>query len=211
MPTSDKAQRRLARSAVEKLRDVIEILDDDIQHETDEIRDAATKSYTPKERREVKRDKHDRYGHEVFAVPSLDSYPLTKHQKPDRERVKAAWDYIHVAKNRAKLGDEAAKATARIRAFAKKHFPDMVLEDVHKSWATDEVYVFPDVQVWPLTDGHQPSPELVQKSWAEVHSARMEYLLTDEAMARAEARILTFAAQHQIPIKPQRVQKGWAM
>lgn len=169
-------------------------------------------AYDNAERKTVKNDKRGQYGtHEVFAVPSLDSYPLTKNKKPDRERVKAAWDYIHVADNRAKLGDEAAKATARIRAFAKKHFPDMALEDVKKSWATDEVYVFPDVAVWPLTESRTPSPELVQKSWAEMHSMRLEHLMTDEAMAQAEARVLTFAHQHQIPVVPGRVRKGLAM
>lgn len=167
--------------------------------------------YDKAERKAVKEHKRDEYGtHEVFAVPSLDSYPLTKDHKPDAERVKAAWDYIHVAKNRAKLGDEASKATARIRAFAHKHFPDMVLE-TQKSWATDEVYVFPGEQVWPLTDRREPSVELVQKAWQDVHSARWEYLLSDEAMARAETRIVTFADAHHIPVQPQRTLKGMAL
>jgi hypothetical protein len=169
-------------------------------------------AYDKTERHAVKQQKAERYGtHEVFAVPGLDSYPLTKDKKPDRERVQAAWDYIHVSKNAAKLGDDASKAEARIRAFAKKHFPDMALEDAHKSWAVDEVYVFPDVQVWPLTEGHTPSAELVQKSWADMHSARMEYLLTDAAMAKAEARLLSFARQHQIPVQARPLHKGLAM
>lgn len=169
-------------------------------------------AYDKAERKTVNKKKRELYGtKEVFAVPSLHSYPLTKDKKPDRERVQSAWDYIHVAKNRAKLGDEAAKATTRIRAFAKKHFPDMALEDAKKSWATDEVYVFPDVAVWPLTEGRAPSPELVQKSWSDLHSMRMEHLLTDAAMAQAEARVLVFAHQYQIPVTPTRARKGLAM
>lgn len=212
MPTSDRTQRRLSQEAIAKLRDVIEILDDDITHEDDEIRRETKKAYSATERHAVQRDKHARYGDEVYAVPKLDSYPLTQDKKPSEERVRAAWDYIHVAKNREKLGEKtAAKATARIRAFAQKHFPDMALEETHKSWAHDEVYIFPDVQVWPLTEGREPSPELVQKSWSEMHSARMEYLLTDAAMARAEARLLSFARQHQIPVKARPLHKGLAM
>jgi hypothetical protein len=169
-------------------------------------------AYDKAERKTVKTKKTAEYGtHEVFAVPSLHSYPLTKNKQPSQERVKAAWDYIHVAQNRAKLGDDAAKATARIRAFAQKHFPDMALEETKKSWATDEVYVFPDALVWPLTEGRQPSVEAVQKSWADIHSIQMEALLSDEGMARAEARVLAFAAQHQIPVTPRRVRKGWFM
>ena len=169
-------------------------------------------AYDQAERKTVTAKKTAEYGsHEVFAVPSLHSYPLTKEKKPSAERVKAAWDYIHVAKNRAKLGADAAKATARIRAFAHRHFPDMALEEAKKSWATDEVYVFPDAQVWPLTEGRHPSVEAVQKSWADMHSAQMEALLTEEGMGQAEARVLAFAAQHHIPVTPRRVRKGWAM
>ena len=163
------------------------------------------KAYSSEERRAIKRRKHTRYGAEVFAVPKMDAYPLTKGKKPSRERVKAAWDYIHVTENREKLGAKtAARATARIRAFAQQHFPDMALEDTRKSWATDEVYLFPEAQAWPLTEYRQPSPERVQKAWAEVHSARWEYLLTDDAMARAEIRLAGFARQHQIPLQVRR-------
>lgn len=172
----------------------------------------ATHSYTAAERRAMRRDKRDRYGDEVYAVPTMDSYPLTKDKRPNRERVQAAWDYIHVAANRAKLGETTARrATARIRAFAHRHFPDMALEDTRKSWAADEVYVFPDVRVWPLTEGRRPSAEAVQKAWAAVHSAQMEYRLTDAAMAQAEARIQTFAQQYAVPLTARRTQKGWAM
>ena len=163
------------------------------------------KAYAAKERREIKRDKHDRYGDEVYADPTMDSYPLTKDHKPDYERVKAAWDYIHVATNREKLGkDTAERVTARIRAFAKKHFPKMALEETHKSLATDEVYVFPVEGLWPLTEQREPSAERVQKAWQELHSARIEHVLPDEAMAQAEQRIALFAAQHDLPLQVRR-------
>ncbi|NMP20757.1 DUF6582 domain-containing protein [Sulfobacillus harzensis] len=207
MPTSDRTQRRLSKEAIAKLRDVIEILDDDITHEDDEIRRETKKAYSATERHAVKRDKHDRYGDEVYAVPKLDSYPLTQDKKPSEERVRAAWDYIHVAKNREKLGEKtAAKATARIRAFAKKHFPDMHLEETtHKSLAVDEVYVFPLESIWPLTENRQPSAERVQKAWQELHSARIEHVLPDAAMATAEQRIALFAAQHDLPLQTRRM------
>lgn len=215
MPTSDRRPRDLSREAIRKLREVLTVLEDDVAHEeAEQAEDATRKAYDAAERRAVKRAKAARYGKEVFAVPALASYPLTKDRKPDAERVRAAWDYIHVAANRAKLGEPTARqAEARIRAFAHRHFPDMALEadDTRKSWATDEVYVFPAERVWPLTDRRTPSVAAVQKAWQEVHSARWEYLLTDDAMARAEARILAFAAQHQLPVRPERTQKGWAM
>lgn len=155
-----------------------------------------------------RRKKAEKYGaDEVFAVPSLDSYPLTKNHKPDAERVKAAWDYIHVAQNRQALGKDAKRATARIRAFAAQHFPGLALEggdETQKSWATDEVYTFPAEQVWPLTERRQPSVELVQKAWADIHSARWEARLTDVAMVQAEGRIAAFAAAHQMALQPKR-------
>lgn len=162
-------------------------------------------AYDAAQRAQVKQDKQARYGHEVFAVPALDSYPLTKHKKPDAERVRAAWDYIHVAANAAKLGGAVKTAEARIRAFAHKHFPDMQLEaPVRKSWAQDEVYVWPDEGLWPLTARQQPNEELVQKAWATLHSALWDYRLTDAGMAQAERRIAAFAAAHAMALVPPR-------
>lgn len=163
------------------------------------------KAYSAKEQKAIQRDKHDRYGDEVYADPKLDAYPLTKDRKPDYERVKAAWDYVHVAKNREKLGEETAeRVTARIRAFATKHFPKMALEETHKSLATDEVYVFPVEGLWPLTEQRKPSVDRVQKAWQELHSARIEHVLPDHAMAQAEQRIALFAAQHDLPLQTRR-------
>ena len=172
---------------------------------------AEAKGYTRQERQQVKQKKTAEYGRdEVFAVPRLRSYPLTKDRRPDAERVKAAWDYIHVAKNRAKLGEDAAKATARIRAFAHKHFPDMQLEeDTRKSWATEEIYVFPAERIWPLTESRRPSAEAVQKAWQSLHSAQVEYRMPDQAMAVAEQRIALFAARHHLPLQArQRLRQG---
>jgi hypothetical protein len=206
MATTDREQRRRAQAALAKLREVMAVLADDIAHEEEELQAPTHKAYTAAQRRTLKRAKQDRYGHEVFAVPALASYPLTTHRRPDRARVQAAWDYIHVAKNREKLGDtEAAKATARIRAFARRHFPDMVLEEpTTKSLALDEVYVFPANGLWPLTDHCQPSAERVQKAWQDVHSALWEARLSDRDMARAETRISLFAAQHGVPLTRSR-------
>lgn len=169
----------------------------------------------PTQARATRRKKAAEYGpDEVFAVPRLDSYPLTKDHQPDRERVQAAWDYIHVAKNRRALGKDAARATARIRAFAHQHFPDMTLEGgdaTHKGWSTAEVFTFPAEAVWPLTEHRQPSAALVQKAWADIHSARWEARLTDAAMAQAEARIAAFAAAHQVALRAPRFQGSVAL
>ena len=81
------------------------------------------RAYDAGERREVRREKTQRYGKgETFAVPSLRSYPLTKNGRPSRERTMAAWRYMSMPKNAAKLGDEVGAAKRRIRAFARRHF-----------------------------------------------------------------------------------------
>ena len=162
-------------------------------------------AYDKAARAAVRAKKTDEYGaHEVFAVPALRSYPLTDHKKPSAERVRAAWDYIHQDKNRAKLGAAAAPAVARIRAFARRHFPDMALEGLHKGWATDEVYLSPADRAWPLTHGRVPDAGLLQKAWADLHSVQWEARLDDAAMAEAERRLQAWATAHQLPLTPPR-------
>ncbi len=114
--SSDRQQEAEASEALQALRKV----------RGERVR----KSYDAEERKDVRRKKTEEYGQgEVFAVPSLRSYPLTKNGKPSRERVKAAWAYLHVGSNRAKIGEKAADgAERRIRAFAKRYFSGVELE-----------------------------------------------------------------------------------
>jgi hypothetical protein len=140
MPTSDAKEIREARQTIRRLkramRDIREAIDNSdqhIEHEEAEIRESRRKGrYTRKEMREVNREKESRYGtDEVFAVPSLHSYPLTKDGKPSRERVESAWKYIHQGENMSKLGLDAVRAAEkRIVSFAKKYF-DIELHDKH--------------------------------------------------------------------------------
>jgi len=201
MPTTDKEQESKSRRAIKLLRQVIEVLEADVEHE--EAEEHVEKAYAPKERREVKRKKEEEYGEdETFAVPGLDSYPLTKDGKPDEERVRAAWGYIHTAKDRAKLGEEKAKAAEkRIRAFAKQHFPEMELEDAHENMhkALGEVYVFPEARTWPLTKGLVPDEELVRAAWRDLHGTVANHVLGDQADI-AERRIRYFAGKHGIAL-----------
>jgi len=167
-------------------------------------------AYDRAERAAVRRQKAAAYGtHEVFAVPALNSYPLTKDRRPDRTRVQAAWDYLHVAANRTKLGEPvAAAAERRIRAFARAHFPDLALAGAatHKGWATDEVYLAPDLKAWPLTYRRQPDAGLLQKAWADVHSVQWEARLDDAAFAEAEQRLLAWAHAQALPVTPPKRQ-----
>ena len=129
--TDDRQQEAEASEALRALRQVRGALESDVRHERAEERgERVRKSYDAEERRDVRRKKTEEYGKgEVFAVPSLRSYPLTKNGKPSRERVKAAWAYLHVGSNRAKIGEKAADAAERrIRAFAKRHFAGVELE-----------------------------------------------------------------------------------
>ena len=130
MKTSDKEEIIMAKRSVRKLKeamnhikDAIENDDGHIKHEQAEITHNKSR-YTAHEKKEVNREKKDLYGtHEVFAVPELHSYPLTKHGKPSRERVLAAWRYIHQGENASALGLGATRlAEKRIIAYAKTHF-----------------------------------------------------------------------------------------
>ena len=212
MATTDKEQESKSRRAIKLLREVIEVLEEDVAHEAAEVEHESgkvKKAYTAEQRKEVRRKKREEYGKgETFAVPGLDSYPLTKDGQPDEERVRAAWGYIHTAKDREKLGEERAKAAEkRIRAFAKKHFPEMQLEggdetkkpeDMRK--ALGEVYVFPDEKAFPLTKSLQPDAELVQAAWRDIHGIRANHILGEQADV-AERRIRFFAKQHGIALE----------
>jgi len=132
MATSDKKQRKDSVRAIRKLRDAIVTLRHAVDHEDAEM--AARKArYSVAQQKRVRQAKRAEYGtHEYFAVPTLNSYPLTKHGVPNRSRVLAAWRYIHQAKNAAKLGDPMIeKAEKRIQRFAKKHFNLKLHADQH--------------------------------------------------------------------------------
>ncbi len=211
MPTTDKEQESRSRRAIELLCEVIKVLEEDVAHEAAEVDHEGgevKKAYTAEQRKEVRRKKREEYGtKETFAVPGLDSYPLTKDGKPDEERVRAAWSYIHHPDNAAKLGDQAKAAERRIRAFAKKHFPEMELEggdetkkdeNMHKS--VGEVYVFPGEKAFPLTKSLRPDAELVQAAWRDVHGIRANHILGEQADV-AEHRIRFFAEKHGIALE----------
>lgn len=173
------------------------------------------KAYTEKQQKEVRDKKREEYGtKEYFAVPGLDSYPLTEHGKPSEERVRAAWGYIHQEDNRAKLGERAGEGVKRIRAFAHKHFPDMQLEgdqeEETKKSMSRETFLFPegDAGAWQLTVGGKPDADLVRKAWNEVHSTKVNYLLGDENFAAAEERLTWYAQQHSIALEQPQVQKS---
>lgn len=138
MATSDRQQRDASLDAIKKLRRVLHVLQQSAAHETAEMHDKAR--YTRAERQEIRREKHAEYGREYFAVPELSAYPLTKRGRPNRERFLAAWRYIHQRRNAGKLGDrDAERAEQRMRAFAKKHFPDLALEDAQKARTVEEL------------------------------------------------------------------------
>lgn len=132
MPTSDKDSEADLR-AIRKLRHAIVTLRHTVDR--DDAALARKGRYTAAERRHVRAEKRREYGtDEVFAVPNVNAYPLTQDGRPDEERVRAAWSYIHQRKNAGKLGDaETRTAEEKIRRFAKKHFPKLVLESSAKS------------------------------------------------------------------------------
>lgn len=211
--TDDAAQQRASERGLRGLREAADALREDVAHERAERRGKRVeKAYTAEERKEVRRKKTEEYGKgEVFAVPSLRSYPLTEDGKPSEERTLAAWRYLNMPKNAAKLGDKAEAARRRIRAFAKKHFGKELAEggeEVSKSMAadkqqglpTDEVYALQERSLWPLTKGLQPDPLLVEGAWRAVHSVRAQALLSDEEAAVAATRIAHFARHHSIPL-----------
>lgn len=203
------------------------ILRENYLHEARELKEAdlVAKAYSPKEAAAVRRKKTEEYGtEETFAVPKLRSYPLTKHGKPDAERVLAAWRYLHQRRNREKLSDAVAKqAEARIRRFAAKHFPDIHLADKKEGSPTSkpakkstasarrparslrkalppEVYVFPELRQWPLTKGRLPNERLIQKAWKELHSPHAQAALGDALIDQAEMRVEAFATLHHIEL-----------
>ena len=208
--TDDAKQEQSSKRGLRGLREAAEALREDVAHERAERR--MSKSYDAEERKEVRRKKTEEYGKgEVFAVPSLRSYPLTKDGKPSEERTMAAWRYLSMPKNAEKLGDKAGAARSRIRSFAKKHFgkeleggeeakKSMPTEAAEPALPTDEVYALQDRSLWPLTKGLQPDAALIQAAWQAVHSTRAQALLPDEDAAVAEARIAHFARHHKVSL-----------
>ena len=208
--TDDAEQEQSSKRGLRGLKEAAEALREDVAHERSERR--MRKSYDAAERKDVRRKKTEEYGKsEVFAVPSLRSYPLTKDGRPSEERTMAAWRYINEAANAEKLGDKAEAAKRRIRSFAKKHFgkeleggeeakKSMPAESAEPPLPTDEVYALQDRSLWPLTKGLQPNAALIGGAWRAVHSTRAQALLPDEDAAVAEARIAHFARHHKVSL-----------
>ncbi len=208
--TTDEQQERAAKEGRKGARAAARAREDDAKHEAAEMGERVQKAYSKEQRHEVRRDKAQRYGKEVFAVPRLDSYPLTKDGEPDEERTMAAWRYIHTEKDESKLpAAEAAKAKSRIRAFAKKHFgkelesgPEETKKalDTAANLPTDEVYALQHRSLWPLTKALQPDAGLVRGAWRALHSTRAQSLLPEEDARVAEVRIRHFAEHHHIDL-----------
>ncbi len=161
-------------------------------------------AYDKKEREEVKQKKTEEYGKkEVFAVPSLRSYPLTKGGKPSEERTMAAWRYIHQEGNSEKLGEDAATAKKRIKAFAKKHFGKELEssgeKEVEKSLQTEK-FLLPEYSLWPVTKSLQPDAELCNQAWQVLHMQKSLVLLGAENVDLAEQRLLAYSEKHGIQL-----------
>ncbi len=198
--TDDAEQERASERGLRGLQEAADALRDDVAHERAERRGKRVeKAYTAEERRDVRAKKTEEYGRgETFAVPSLRSYPLTDGGKPSEERTMAAWRYINVPENAAKLGEKGAAAKRRIRAFAKKHFgKDLEAgEEAKKAMAAetpaqdpalpaDEVYALQDRSLWPMTKGLQPDAGLIRAAASALHEACDPYSQRKVRLARA--------------------------
>lgn len=160
--------------------------------------------YDKQEREEVKQKKTEKYGkNEVFAVPALRSYPLTKDGQPSEERTMSAWRYLHEKRDEHKLTDEEFKeAEDKIQAFAKKHFKKKLTskKEMKKSLPS-EVFLLPECNnLWPVTKGLQPNPELCNQAWQVIHMTRTQVILGSQNVDKAEARLIAFAGQHNIKL-----------
>lgn len=163
-------------------------------------------AYNKEERKGVKQRKTEKYGKgEVFAVPALDSYPLTENKKPSEERTIAAWKYLHQGKNEHKLtGKELETAEKRIRHFAKYHFgKDLTSaedeKETKKSLQT-EVFLLPEFSLWPVTKGLQPNPELCQQAWQVLHMTKSHVMLGTDNVDKAEERLIAYSRKHGIKL-----------
>lgn len=166
-------------------------------------------AYDKKEREEVKQKKTEKYGKgEVFAVPALRSYPLTKDGKPNEERTMAAWKYLHQSRNEHKLtGEEFRTAESRIRSFAKKHFGKELeasddRKEVEKSLQTQptEKCLLPEFSLWPVTKGFKPDAELCNQAWQVIHMQKSLVLLGAENVDLAERRLLAYTQKYGIQL-----------
>lgn len=162
-------------------------------------------AYDKKEREEVKQKKTEKYGKkEVFAVPALNSYPLTEDSKPSEERTMAAWKYLHEKRDEHKLtGEEFKTAESHIHSFAKKHFGKELEspgeKEVEKSLQTEK-FLLPEYSLWPVTKSLQPDAELCNQAWQVLHMQKSLVLLGAENVDLAEQRLIAYSEKHGIQL-----------